>query len=49
MRNARNLINALGEGNHEIRFVLLGNGVELLRKISQENTDVASRIDSLRS
>ena len=49
MRNAQNHINALGEGNHEIRFVLHGNGVELLRKISQESTDAANRIDSLRS
>ena len=49
MRNAQNHINALGEGNHEIRFVLHGNGVELLRKVSQESTDAANRIDSLRS
>ena len=32
MPNAQNHINALGEGNHEIRFVLHGNGVELLKK-----------------
>ncbi|MDC3032671.1 DsrE family protein [Litorivicinus sp.] len=49
MRNAQNHINALGEGNHEIRFVLHGNGVELLRKVSQESTDAANRIDSLRN
>ena len=49
MRNAQNHINALGEGNHEIRFVLHGNEVELLRKISQESTDAANRMDSLRS
>ena len=49
MRNAQNHINALGQGNHEIRFVLHGNGVELLRKVSQESPDAANRIDSLRS
>ena len=49
MSNAQNHINALGEGNQEIRFVLHGNGVELLRKVSQEITDAANRIDSLRS
>ena len=49
MRNAQNHINALGEGNHEIRFVLNGNGVELLRKVSPESNDAANRIDSLRS
>ncbi len=49
MRNAQNHINALGQGNHEIRFVLHGNGVELLRKVAQESPDAANRIDSLRS
>ena len=49
MRNAQNHINALGQGNHEIRFVLHGNGVELLRKVAQESPDDANRIDSLRS
>ena len=49
MRNAQNHINALGPGNHEIRFVLHGNGVELLRKVAQESPDAANRIDSLRS
>ena len=49
MRNAQNHINALGEGNHEIRFVLHGNGIELLRKVSQESTDAFNPIDSLRS
>ena len=49
MRNAQNHINALGQGNHEIRFVLHGNGVELLRKVTQESPDAANRIDSLRS
>ena len=34
MRNAQNHINALGQGNHEIRFVLHGNEVELLGKVS---------------
>ena len=48
MSNAQNHINALGEGNHEIRFALYGNGVEVLRKVSRENTDSANRIDSLR-
>ena len=46
MRNAQNHINALGQGNHEIRFVLHGNGVELLRKVAQESPDAANRIDS---
>ena len=49
MRNAQNHINALGQGNHEIRFVLHGNGVELLRKVAQESPDATNRIDSLRS
>jgi len=49
MRNAQNHINALGQGNHEIRFVLHGNGVELLGKVAQESPDAADRIDSLRS
>ena len=49
MRNAQNHINVLGEGNHEIRFVLHGNGVELLKKVPHESTDAANRIDSLRS
>ena len=49
MRNAQNHINALGQGNHEIRFVLHGNGIELLRKVAQESPDAANRIDSLRS
>jgi intracellular sulfur oxidation DsrE/DsrF family protein len=49
MRNAQNHINALGQGNHEIRFVLHGNGVELLRKVAQESPDAVNRIDSLRS
>ena len=49
MRNAQNHINALGQGNHEIRFVLHGNGVELLGKVAQESPDAANRIDSLRS
>lgn len=49
MRNVQNHINALGQGNHEIRFVLHGNGVELLGKVAQESPDAADRIDSLRS
>ena len=49
MRNAQNHINALGQGNYEIRFVLHGNGLELLRKVAQESPDAANRIDSLRS
>jgi intracellular sulfur oxidation DsrE/DsrF family protein len=49
MRNAQNHINALGQGNHEIKFVLHGNGVELLRKVAQESPDAVNRIDSLRS
>ena len=49
MRNAQNHINALGQGNHEIRFVLDGNGVELLGKVAHESPDAADRIDSLRS
>lgn len=48
MRNAQNHINALGEGNHEIRFVLHGNGIELLRTVANEHPDAASRIDALR-
>ena len=47
MGNAQNHISALGEGNHKIQFVLHGNGIELLRKFSQESTDAANRIDSL--
>ena len=49
LRNAQNHINALGEGNYEIRFVLHGNGIELLRSVAQQNSDAASRIDSLKS
>ncbi len=49
MRNAQNHINALGEGNHEIQFVLHGNGIELLRSVANENDAAAARIDSLRS
>jgi len=49
MRNAQNHINALGEDGYEIRFVLHGNGVELLRSVANENPDAAGRIDSLRS
>jgi intracellular sulfur oxidation DsrE/DsrF family protein len=49
MRDAQNHINALGQGNHEIRFVLHGNGVELLRKVTRESPDASNRIDSLRS
>ena len=49
MRNAQNHINALGQGNYEIRFVLHGNGVELLRKVANESDDASARIDSLRS
>ena len=49
MRNAQNHINALGQGNHEIRFVLHGNEVELLGKVTQESPDAADHIDSLRS
>ncbi len=49
MRNAQNHINALGEGNREIRFILNGTRVELLTKVSQERTDKANRIDPLRS
>jgi intracellular sulfur oxidation DsrE/DsrF family protein len=49
MRNAQNHIKALGQGNHEIRFVLHGNGVELLGKVAQESANAADRIDSLRS
>ena len=48
-RNAQNHINALGQGNHEVRFVLHGNEVELLRKATQESPDAADHIDSLRS
>lgn len=49
MRNAQNHINALGEGNFEIQFVLHGNGVELLRTVANENDAAAARVDSLRS
>lgn len=49
MHNAQNHINTLGQGKHEIRFVLHGNGVELLRKLTQESPDAADRLDSLRS
>lgn len=49
MRNAQNHINALGEGNHEIRFVLHGDGVELLRKVTQESDKAVELIDSLRN
>ena len=45
MRNAQNHINALGEGNHENRFVLHGNEVELLGKVTQESPDAADHID----
>ena len=48
-RNVQNHINTLGQENHEIRFVLHGNGVELLGKVAQESLDAADRIDSLRS
>ncbi len=49
MRNAQNHINALGEDNYEIQFVLHGNGVELLRSVVNENSDAAGRVDSLRA
>ena len=49
MRNAQNHINALGEGNHENRFVLHGNEVELLGKVTHESPDAANHLDSLRS
>ena len=49
MRSAQNPKNALGQGNHEIRFVLHGNEVELLGKVVQESPDAANRIDFLRS
>lgn len=49
MRNAQNHINALGDGNYEIQFVLHGNGVELLRSVVNENSDAAGRVDSLRA
>lgn len=49
MRNVQNHINTLSQENHEIRFVLHGNGVELLGKVAQESPDAADRIDSLRS
>lgn len=49
MRNAQNHINALGEGNFEIQFVLHGNGVELLRSVANSNSDAAGRVDSLRA
>jgi len=49
MRNAQNHINALGEGNYEIQFVLHGNGVELLRTVANDNSDAAGRVDSLRA
>lgn len=49
MRNAQNHINALGEDNYEIRFVLHGNGVELLREVANSSPDAAARIDSLRN
>ena len=49
MRNAQNHINALGEGNHENRFVLHGNEVELLGKVTHESPDAADHIDWLRS
>jgi intracellular sulfur oxidation DsrE/DsrF family protein len=48
MRNAQNHINALGQDNYEIQFVLHGNGIELLRSVAQNNQDAAGRIDSLR-
>lgn len=49
MRNAQNHINALGEGNHEIRFVLHGDGVELLRSVTQESDKATQLVDSLRN
>ena len=49
LRNAQNHINALGQGNYEIQFVMHGNGIELLRSVANENADAAARIDSLRS
>ncbi len=48
-RNAQNHINALGQGNHEVRFVLHGNEVGLLRKVTQKRPDAAYHTDSLRS
>ncbi len=33
-RNAQNHLNTLGQGNHEVRFVLHGNEVELLRTVT---------------
>ena len=49
MGDPQNHINALSQGNHEIRFVLHGNEVELLRKVSQESPDAADHTDPLRS
>lgn len=49
MRNAQNHINALGEGQYQITFVLHGNGVELLRSVANESEKAAQMIDSLRS
>ncbi|MDC1466185.1 DsrE family protein [Litorivicinus sp.] len=49
MRNAQNHINALGENNYEIKFVLHGNGVELLRNVAEESPKAAGQIDSLRA
>ena len=37
MGNAQNHKNALGQRDHEVRFVLHGNEVELLRKVTQES------------
>ena len=49
MGNAQNHINALGQRNHEVRFVLHGNEVELLRKVTQESPDAVDHVDFLRS
>ena len=49
MGGPQNHINALSQGNHEIRFVLHGNEVELLGKVTKESPDAADHTDPLRS
>ncbi|HEV55880.1 MAG TPA: hypothetical protein ENN87_00065 [Phycisphaerales bacterium] len=47
LRNVQNHINAVGAENMEVKVVMHGGGVELVRR-ARDNEDLRTRIDSLK-